>query len=240
MKLLFENWRKYLNEAISPYGAQWKAMAKSIKQEDRYIFYEWLTNEAKDGLFKNWIEIHQERGKYVAPRYGYYDPYYGSEWAPREIKKHSDACKLGLNSVPHGATEYAKKYGNFPTWDRGVENKVYAIEKELAENFTKAEKEIAMHLHKIKLKFPYDVFPEFDCKEKMMLLDILVHEVISCPYPPEYSMADYEMLATENLEGSRTPYEKCAIEFNNRTSAEDEINRITNPDLQEVTNETPV
>ena len=246
-----ENWRQYLNEEEDI----------DIEQEDRFLFYEWLTNEIKDKLFKNWIKIHQRRARYVAPRYGIWDPYdRTAELYPEKIEKPSDACSFSLYNID-GAVLYAMRqyiekeqglyqyaiqnpedshnlgidpYAPFKsTWDTNKANKAYHEANELLEIFDNSYKEIKMHLDEIKLKFPYDLFAEFDCQEKMKRLDFLVAKTIECPYTPDYSMSVSEVLSTKNLKGAPTPYEKCVIEFEARTSAEDEIKKITDLDLQE-------
>lgn len=221
MKLIMENWRKYLKEE--------EEKDMDISQEDKFLFYEWLTSEIKDGLFKNWIEIHQKRARYVAPRYGdYYEASRESWLSPRKIEKPSDACTFDLYNT-HGADHYAEQQSADGTWDRERSNKAYYESKELLEKFRNSHEEIKTHLDKIKLKFPYDIFPELDCREKMKRLDRLVIEAVWCPYPPDYSMTVSERLSAKNLkkiEGEPTPYEKCVIKFKNRKDAEDEV-----PDL---------
>ena len=227
MKLLMENWRKYLNEEE----------VADVDQEDRYLFYEWLTNEIKDEPFKNWIKIHQERAKYVAPRFGIYDSSGRATYLyPKKIEKPSDACSFSLYNID-GAELYAMRQyieTGSDVWDRDKANKAYHEANELLEKFKNSYKKIKMHLNEIKLKFPYDLFWEFDCQEKMKRLDFLVNKTIECPYPPDYSMTVSEVLSTKNLKGAPTPYEKCVIEFKMRDDAEAEVETVGGEfDLQE-------
>ena len=227
MKLLMENWRKYLNEEE----------VADVDQEDRYLFYEWLTNEIKDEPFKNWIKIHQERAKYVAPRFGIWDSHdRTADLYPKKIENPSDACSFSLYNID-GAELYAMRQyieTGSDVWDRDKANQVYHEAKQLLEKFNNSYKKIKRHLDEIKLKFPYDLFWEFDCQEKMKRLDFLVNKTIECPYPPDYSMTVSEVLSTKNLKGAPTPYEKCVIEFKMRDDAEAEVETVGGEfDLQE-------
>tara|TARA_R100001163_G_C4981142_1_gene137237 strand:+ start:69 stop:737 length:669 start_codon:yes stop_codon:yes gene_type:complete len=211
-----------------------------VDQEDRYLFYEWLTNEIKDELFKNWIKIHQERAKYVAPRFGIWDSSdRTANLYPKKIEKPSDACSFNLynidGAVPYARTQFDKEEQALKgVWDRDKANKAYQEANELLEIFHNSYKEIKMHLNEIKLKFPYDLFWQFDCQKKMKRLDFLVNKTIECPYPPDYSMTVSEVLSTKNLKGAPTPYEKCVIEFKMRDDAEAEVETVGGEfDLQE-------
>ena len=78
------------------------------------------------------------------------------------------------------------------------------------------------HLKQVKVKFPYELFAEFDCKEKMSLLDELVRQVVDCPYQT-YSGPVAEAKSAKYTQSKLTPYEKCVIEFQHKAAAEAEI-----------------
>ena len=218
MKLLFENWRKHLNEEKI-----------EIEAEDKLLFYEWLVNDLKDETFIKWIEIHQERAKWVAPREGYLNPAEREYiWHPWELKKPSDACTLRhLFDMPPGLTKAARAASEKAgvRWSREVEEEVWAAGEARLEQFNAAHKEILEHLEQIKVKFPYDLFAEFDCKQKMEHLDELVKSVVRCPYQT-YSGPVSEVLSTKSLQNEPTPYEKCIKEFQDQSSAESEIEEL--------------
>jgi len=236
MKLIMEGWRDWvgLGKKVEP---EEEVIESGIQDEDKLIFYEWLVSDLKDEAFIKWIEIHQERAKWVAPRNAWVDPYDREVMMrPLELKRPRDACKVDLTGMPWGTSEVEKQEARVAgqKWTTEMSNKFWQEGKKLTEQFNAAYEEIEEHLAEIKFKFPYDVFAGLDCKQKMEHLDQLVELVIICPYPPDHSGPLSEILSTKNLQNKPTPYEACIIEFKQRHDASAEVERVAGGlDLQE-------
>ena len=228
MKLLFENWRRYLNESYQDRAAE--AFRETIEAEDKLLFYEWLVNDLKDEAFIKWIEIHQARAQWVAPRNASWDPYDTTiHMMPMTIKSPSDACNdyLYLNGTTYGASKFEqdRRKETGEAWSEEINHEFWEEGEKLTKQFQADRKEITEHLNQIKVKFPYDLFAEFDCKEKMSLLDELVRQVRNCPYQT-YSGPVAEAKSAKYTQSKLTPYEKCVIEFQHKASAEAEMERL--------------
>jgi len=240
MKLIMESWRDWvgLGKKAEP---EEEVIESGVQDEDKLIFYEWLVSDLKDQAFIKWIEIHQERAKWVAPRNAWVEPYDRAVMMrPIELKRPRDACKLDLSKIPWGTGMLDHEKRSYATVSlsgpsvKMIKDKFWQEGKKLTEQFNAAYEEIEEHLAEIKFKFPYDVFAGLDCKQKMEHLDQLVELVIICPYPPDHSGPLSEILSTKNLQNKPTPYEACIIEFKQQHDAAAEVERVAGGlDLQE-------
>jgi len=217
MKLLFENWRKYLNESSESHRDwQWLATLRKelgssqedVDPEAINLFHEWLVYDVKDKVIIDWIQAHKERIKYMGPRRRYRDPH---------LRRHIDQpievdepdythCDINLTFGEPGVGEQRERWVAFKT--------IY--------------EKTRIHVEQIKKKFPYDVFQDIEnCALKLEHLDELAKAFVYCPYlRPE---GDKKTIQEHVELDQPTPYELCAQDLRAQHGAEEEIRQITDP-----------
>jgi len=189
MKLIMENWRGYVNE-VNRAGRAKEISKQIAKDNPHAIsmFYEWLVNEKKDQVFINWIKIHKERVKYMALRQAGKEEV-KDDWGPmvpvetRTVLKHVSFeiddpnythCESPDGRVPWQQSPWEVNLvdisGNpLLRRDRGTRRALdhrylgrtgQAQDVQRRDEFVRAFKSTLKHVDKIKMKFPYDVFPD--------------------------------------------------------------------------------
>jgi hypothetical protein len=224
MKLLFENWRKYLNEEET---LRWEKDAEDVWDEvNSMLVFSWIKNSRYDtilqqyadshSLFLEWVlhELNDPLAKKYAEMFG---EYYRSR-QPGFAAAGEEIFSSG-RIVPGFYADISRAAG-YP----GMVGKLNRL-----------AKEVYSHLKSIAMDFPYDGFPGEDCERKLELLRYLPVSFIYQPFARAPVEQESEMkLVAEVGEDDDSPYEKCAAKLAHEKGLRD----TTSQEIQKITQES--
>ena len=199
MKVLMENWRRYLHEAKPSVEKSRRSTLLSKYPDSFNVYFDWLIYERKDAVAKEYARAWHERLELLSQIEG------------RVYKTRQDG------------SQWLSMYDFFE--DR------YKDADELKENLKSLQrlfKQTYKHLMDIRLEFPYDVFIEEDCPQKLKLLSYLPSAFVYHPdmYKPGLAGSAQDISEDVDIDGP-TPYQECAeltgIEATAAAGAEAEI-----------------